>query len=233
MSYQFKQQYASLKKLMKHIKTSDELLTKGYNHKALESLEFSLGAMRGMLMTSDTFRSNILLRMCRAYSKIKRHEEALASCDSVLEMRKAVSDPAALLEALIARSEVLSNDNDFSEASRDLNQALQLAEQALISSHRSLKSQELLQDVRRRHQEAQHSLRLWNERRDHNTVLELPANLDQLSQEKKCSWIKKQHHKLARKWHPDKYKGNRERGSRKMREVSEAKKDLLERHRCK
>lgn len=73
---------------MKHIKTSDELLLKGYNHKALESLEYSLGSMRGLLMTSDTFRSNILLRMCKALSKIKRHEEALQACDSVLDMRR-------------------------------------------------------------------------------------------------------------------------------------------------
>ena len=39
--------------------------------------------------------------------------------------------------------------------------------------------------------------------------------------------------KLARKWHPDKYRGNPERGSRKMREVSEAKKVLSERFKCK
>jgi DnaJ family protein C protein 3 len=64
-------------------------------------------------------------------------------------------------------------------------------------------------------------------------TLELPANLDQLSGEKQCVWVKKQHRKLARKWHPDKYRGNQDRGARKMREVSEAKKALSDRFKCK
>lgn len=229
---------------MKHIKTSDDLLLKGYNHKALESLELSLGTMRGLLMTSDTFRSTILLRMCRAYSKIKRHEEALQACDSVLEMRRSsagsaiMEDPEAMGEALLARSEVLANDNDFAEASRDLQLALNIAEGGAAGGQGGPGAggrggSEKIQDLKRRQQQTQQQLRMWNERRDHNTVLELPANLDQLKQDKKCSWIKKQHNKLARKWHPDKYKGKRERGSRKMMEVSEAKKALLERHHCK
>jgi len=75
--------------------------------------------------------------------------------------------------------------------------------------------------------------RQWRERRDHLATLELPANLDQLSPEKQCIWVKKQHRKLARKWHPDKYRGNPERGSRKMREVSESKKVLSDRFKCK
>lgn len=52
----------------------------------------------------------------------------------------------------------------------------------------------------------------WNydpsEGRDHKRVLELPANIEEIDQERKCSWLKKQYKKLARKWHPDKAKGN-------------------------
>lgn len=152
-----------------------------------------------------------------------------------------VEDPESISEALLARAEVLANDNDFSEASRDVTSALNIAEAAGGNGGHpggnrgggSNKNFEKIQELRRRQQQLQQSLKMWNERRDHNTVLELPANLDQLKQEKKCSWIKKQHNKLARKWHPDKYKGKRERGSRKMMEVSEAKKALLERHHCK
>ena len=40
--------------------------------------------------------------------------------------------------------------------------------------------------------------------RDHRAVLELPVNLHQLSKEKQCSYVKKAHKALARKWHPDK-----------------------------
>ena len=77
---------------------------------------------------------------------------------------------------------------------------------------------------------ARHSV--WKQRRDHLSTLELPANLGQLSVEKQCSWIKKQHRKLARKWHPDKYRGNKERAARKMNEVTEAKEELTKRFKC-
>lgn len=36
-------------------------------------------------------------------------------------------------------------------------------------------------------------------------VLELPVNLHELSADKQCEWVRKQHRKLARRWHPDKY----------------------------
>ena len=64
------------------------------------------------------------------------------------------------------------------------------------------------------------------------SVLELPSNLEQLAPEKRCVWLKRQHKKLARKWHPDKARGNKERAARKMREVSEAKEALVKRMSC-
>ena len=58
-------------------------------------------------------------------------------------------------------------------------------------------------------------------------VLDLPANVLDLRKESKCKWLKKQHKKLARLWHPDKARGDRLRAERKMREVSEAKELLF------
>lgn len=52
------------------------------------------------------------------------------------------------------------------------------------------------------------------------SVLELPVNMHQIAHDKQCTWVKKQHKVLARKWHPDKARGNKLRAVRKMREVA-------------
>ena len=73
-------------------------------------------------------------------------------------------------------------------------------------------------DLRQRLQNAQRSAKQWETQRDHAAVLELPSNLEQLAPEKRTivRWLKRQHKKLARKWHPDKARGNKERAARKM-----------------
>ena len=91
---------------------------------------------------------------------------------------------------------------------------------------------EAIQSLRQRLHEANHAKELWRQRRDHLATLELPTNLGQLSPVKQCTWVKKQHRKLARKWHPDKYRGNKERAARKMSEVTEAKVELSRRFGC-
>ena len=68
--------------------------------------------------------------------------------------------------------------------------------------------------------------------RDHKAVLELPANLDQLTKDAQCTWVNKQYRKLARVWHPDRYKGVKARAERKMRECAEAKEVLVKQLRC-
>ena len=71
-----------------------------------------------------------------------------------------------------------------------------------------------------------------NSGRDHRAVLELPTNLDQLKKEDRCTWVSKQYRKLARVWHPDRYKGDKSRAERKMRECVEAKESLVKQLRC-
>ena len=63
-------------------------------------------------------------------------------------------------------------------------------------------------------------------------MLELPANLEQLKREDQCGWVTRQYRKLARKWHPDRYKGLKVRAERKMRECSEAKEVLVKQMGC-
>ena len=44
-------------------------------------------------------------------------------------------------------------------------------------------------------------------RRDHKRVLDLPDNIMELNKKSRCKWVKNQHKALAKKWHPDKAKG--------------------------
>ena len=103
---------------------------------------------------------------------------------------------------------------------------------ALASAEASGAGREEVQGLRQKLAAANQAKQLWAQRRDHLATLELPQNLNQLSSEKQCSWVKRQHRKLARKWHPDKYRGNKDRAARKMGEVTEAKEALVKRFRC-
>jgi tetratricopeptide (TPR) repeat protein len=243
-------QYRALKKMLKLLHSAQDLEKKGYSHKALGILDEALGAMQALQLTSGTFRSGVLLQLCTLNSRIKRHEEALAHCDQAIGLRedgggstggigaassgvgnslnpksRSFSDPAALREAFVTRAEAEGRDNDHDGAVRDFARALESAE---VSGA----EYEAIQSLRQRLHEANHAKELWRQRRDHLATLELPTNLGQLSPVKQCTWVKKQHRKLARKWHPDKYRGNKERAARKMSEVTEAKVELSRRFGC-
>ena len=143
----------------------------------------------------------------------------------------------------------LERDSDFDEAARDWRAAMELVapnapppdprrrgmppERGAEAKPYLFKDEEGVEhDLRQRLQNAQRSAKQWETQRDHAAVLELPSNLEQLAPEKRCVWLKRQHKKLARKWHPDKARGNKERAARKMREVSEAKEALVKRMSC-
>jgi len=69
--------------------------------------------------------------------------------------------------------------------------------------------------------------------RDNVKILDLPVNLAEHPGEIACSWVRKNYKKLARKYHPDKYKGNVNRARRKFDEIAQAKKILEEQWNCK
>lgn len=145
------------------------------------------------------------------------------ACDQSVQRRsEPVSgmfvDPRKLSEALSVRAAAHMLDKNFDEAVRDLRQCMELVGES--------------QELNQRLHEAMHAKRQWSEHRNHREVLELPVNLHQLPREKQCNYVKKAHKALARKWHPDKAKGNKERASRKMNEVSEAKEKLVAELQC-
>ena len=69
--------------------------------------------------------------------------------------------------------------------------------------------------------------------RDHAKILELPIDLEQRGQDVKCAWLKKQFKALVKKYHPDKYKGNKKRAARKFGEVKTAKEIMTAAWDCK
>lgn len=240
-------QYKKLKGVVEMLEEAEKQLGKGYNHKAVDQLDAVLASLHGMDVDSNVFRSTILLKLCRAKAAMKQHEEALDYCEqaySVLStpMPGMFVDPHKMREAQEARAEAYMKDNNFDDAVTDLRMALENT------------SGEKQQDVQRKLNEAQNAQRKWRcvspqdrkawqdnrcghpnpqNGRDHKAVLELPANLHEIPAEKQCDWLKKQYKKLARKWHPDKAKGNKARSARKMNDIAEAKEILDAQLNCK
>lgn len=219
---QIRKLYKQLKKIVSTMVEVDELLEKSANHKAVEVLEDALSLLRGMKSSSVMFRSSVLLKLCRAQSAMRLHEQALAACDTAVERQRTpvpgmrFVDNTKLAEALKIRARAHLNDDNADAAVSDLRQALALVEGRQTEEN----------EVNTLLREATHAARMWKERRDQAAVLKLPANLRELPREKQCTWVKKQYKSLAKKWHPDKYRGDKKRAERKMREVVEAKESL-------
>ena len=240
---EIKAQYRKLKGVVELLEEGEKQLQKGYNHKAIDKFEEVLAELEGFTV----FRSTILLKMCRAKAAMKQHEEALGFCEqaySVLSTPMAGSfvDPHQMREARLARAEAYMKDLNYDDAVTDLRSALEHA------------GGELQQEIQNKLNDAQNQKRKWRcvdpsdrkvwqenrcghpnpqNGRDHRAVLELPANLNEIKQDKQCDWIKKQYKKLARKWHPDKAKGNKIRAARKMNDVAEANEILNKQLNCK
>ena len=231
-------------RLRSRMLTSDR---RSWRSQVVKALDEVMAKLRGMDVASSLFRASILLKRCRARSSMNKHEQAMGDCQDAYA---ALSEPgpgvhvssARLLEALEARAEAHQNDKNYDDAVSDLRAAIELAGQGN-------KAQELhqklgqAQDLARRwkcidpgDQKAWQDNRCGHPRsengRDHRAVLELPANLDQLKPDAQCGWVTKQYRKLARVWHPDRYKGLKARAERKMRECAEAKEVLTRQLRC-
>ena len=212
-----------------------------YNHKASGFVDDCLSAMRGLDVDSPLFRSHIQLKQCTILSGMGKHEEALRNCDTAIELRTATNTGDALVvsdasrkEAHLTRAEALLLDMDYDEAASDFRAAFDL----VPDDDQTGEKRELQQKLQR----AQHQQKLWNggekdgrynehngypegrpPERDHAKILQLPIDLEQRTKEIKCAWLKKQFKVMVRKYHPDKYKGNKQRAARKFMEVKEAK----------
>lgn len=244
---QIREQYRGLKKVIKLLKNAEKKLEEKYNKQAMELIDECLSAVRGLDVDSPLFRSIIQLKLCKVQSALRMHEESIETCDAVVSARTTpipgvTINPALMAEAYIARAETRINDFDYDGARTDFQSALE---------HIPEGGEQDMQ-IRQRLREVEHLRSEWNggektrrynehtgypdgkpPQRDNIKILDLPVNLDESAQEIKCKWLKKQYKKMTLKWHPDKYKGNAERGARKMREVNEAKVMLAKEWGCK
>ena len=231
-------QYRGLKKVTKLLKKAEDEIQKGYNKKASDYVDDCLSAMRGLDVDSPLFRSKIQLKQCTIMSGMGKHEEALENCDTAVELRlanEAVVSAESRKEAHLVRGEALLLDMDYDDAVADFRSALDLVPEDRDHA-------EEYRELQHKLQQAQHQQQLWNgghkdqrynehtgfpdgrpPERDHEKILQLPIDLAHRTRDVKCAWLKKQFKTLVRKFHPDKYKGNKKRGSRKFKEVKEAK----------
>ena len=235
-------QYKLLKKVIKIIAEAEKEITKGYNKKGIELIYDALSKIKGLDVDSLLFRSVVILMLGRAESSMNKHEEAIEHLDFVVQTReneKSCSQKL-LMEAFGFRAEANVLDDSYDDAVSDFRSAMELA------------PDDVKRDMQMKLNEASQKRDRWNggqkdhyynehrgfpdgrpPERDNIKILDLPVNLAEHPGEVACSWVRKSYKKLARKYHPDKYKGSQKRASRKFDEIAAAKKLLEEEWKCK
>ena len=225
-------QYDGLKELKRRVESIDKQLKKGMALKTVDLLDEAYGALDALGeefegSRLEAYRATLYLRSCHAFSRVRRHELAKPACDAAVQQDESV-------EAYAARAAALERDDAYDDAVRDWRAAVEAAGGERADAERLQWTDDAGDsfDLRRRLMDCRRLEDQWEKRRDHAQVLDLPANVNDLRKESKCKWLKKQHKKLARLWHPDKARGDRLRAERKMREVSEAKEALVQAYGC-
>jgi tetratricopeptide (TPR) repeat protein len=217
--------FGTVKKLTKLLKDANKWLDKSYNHRALEKIQAAEKLIKETLqLKTNRILAETSLLACRVESAIKHHELAIERCEDAEKffgeaVEGLVTDPFKLIMVREKRADAHMNDNNYDEAVTDYRAALTMLEEADADRQRR---NEMTNKWRR----AQHEDKMWQEKRDHAKVLDLPVNINELQPKSRCKWLKKQHRKMVMKWHPDKAKGNKKRAVRKFSEVAEAATEL-------
>lgn len=229
-------QYDGLKGLQRRVEAIDKQLKKGMALKAVDALDEAYGALDALGeefegSRLEAYRATLYLRSCHAFSRVRRHELAKPACDAAVAQGEVSGESAS---AYAARAAALERDDAYDDATRDWRTAVENSGGERADPERLSWTDDAGDafDLRRRLHDCRRLEDQWEKRRDHGRVLDLPANVDQLRKESKCKWLKKQHKKLARRWHPDKARGDPKRAARKMGEVSEAKEALSKAYGC-
>ena len=121
--------YTDLKQLLQLIEDANEQLAT-FQDEALAILEEALSSnmwrtMQGMGIKTGLFQSGVLLRQCKAGSRLNRHEEALMACDKSVQLRR--EQPAQLhqlSEALDVRAESHMRAKNYDKAVKDLQECI-------------------------------------------------------------------------------------------------------------
>ena len=135
-------------------------------------------------------------------------------------------------EAYLVRAEALLLDMDYDEAVQDFRAALDLvpddAEEKRELQHKlqsTMRQQSAWNGGVKNHRFNEHTGYPDGApaERDHAKILQLPIDLEERSKDIKCAWLRKQFKSMVRKFHPDKYRGNKKRAARKFKEVTDSK----------
>ncbi|GBG81390.1 hypothetical protein CBR_g32064 [Chara braunii] len=190
-------EHAQLKKEYRKVKLLEKTTTQANEH--FEAGKYRL-AIEGYLAalevekTHDVHNVKLHLGLCKAYVKLSKGKEAMPHCARALEI-----DPQ-LIEALVQRGEARLLMEDYEDAVKDFQEALEKNpqdQQARQGLHRAEKAVKISQ------------------RKDWYKVLGVTSTAS-------AAEIKRAYKKLALQWHPDKNVGNEEEANKKFREVAEA-----------
>jgi tetratricopeptide (TPR) repeat protein len=220
--------FNKLKQLRKKVKSSKKDLKKTYNKRALEALTSALEMSKDYNLTTGVLKGKLMLDICLATARVRRHEQALIVCNEAIELTNVTMDglfmdTGQLASAFIARGESLVADYDYSEAVRDFRRATEIASSGSDTQ----------KDARQKQENAHWKAQEWEKNPNRIKILGLPINFDQIPKKSQCAWLRKSFKKMVLKWHPDKNKGNPKRAARKFDEVTAAKKVLAQQLGCR
>lgn len=222
-----KRAFNRLKKIRRNIKSAAKDLEKTYNKRALTALQEALNLTHSYKLKTGALRGKLMMNICIATARVRRHEQALIDCNEAIELSNIeldglFKDTHQMASAYMARGGALMADYDYAEAARDFRRAADLE----TNPDEKRKAQE-------KQQKAEWQAKEWEKNPDRIKILGLPVNYDQLNQKSKCAWLQKSYKKMVLKWHPDKNKGNPQRGRRKFEEVQVARKYMAEQYGCR
>ena len=250
--------YKNLNSIKKSMKIVDDKLNDKHPRPALEAMDAVEIAAKSLGFHGvKSFENDMNVRKCRAAVFKRQLNDAYDYCqnasdyfgvkakmiesdpltgsedgaEALLEEKVTAEDMLKYAEALRATAELYVADENPKEAKSLAEQALEIcrANAGQSSSSRSLK-ENLESFVRETH----NLVRQYENNRDYAKILGVPPNLNELTKERQCDFIKKSFKKLALKWHPDKHETNarKKRAARKLNDAAEARDELNDRANC-
>jgi DnaJ family protein C protein 3 len=185
-----KKSHKAIKALEKKKKKGQDAFDKGDFQGAVEVWLAALS----MEPTHDAFNRPLQLQLAKAYSRLGQHNNAISTIQNQIEENET-------LEALWALGEAQQAADQYEEAVRTFNRALEIA------------TDDMKQEAKQKLQQANVALKQSKEK-NYYKILGLSRNSDKKE-------IKKAYRELALKWHPDKNE-DKEKAEKMFQDISEA-----------
>ena len=253
-----KEIYKNLNSIKKSMKIVDEKLNDKHPRPALEAMDAVEIAAKSLGFHGvKSFENDMNVRKCRAAVFKRQLNDAYDYCQIASDYfgvkAKMIEDPLlreeedgaeALLkekvtaEDMLKYAEALRATAELYVADENPKEAKSLAEQALdicrSNAGQSSWSRSLLESLESFVRETHTLVRQYEHNRDYVKILGAPPNLNELTKERQCDFIKKSFKKLALKWHPDKHEtdARKKRAARKLNDAAEARDELNDRANC-